>query len=223
MGDLTFNNFPYVDGFAINSADVGNNLYDADDPRTSLETINGRLGNNNREAAPYVPWEVSTEHIQHGALSGGNSTGASGNLDYFNEVFGGYTTGAADTSLFIPIPGASLTFYLPYAPTVVVFNWSVSWANANETASGNIGDIGKLRLFLDGSVEVGQTIDCASAGPGGTYPAGARGGPQFDRIWSGVHMETGMTAGWHDVSIRLVSEQKYTRVRVRSLTFVYFL
>lgn len=226
MADITLTNYPYSDDAKLIATNVGENLYAPMSPESSFEEINGHLNNSNRSSLT-LPidevWELTTDHIQHGALSGGQSVGATANLDYFQELFGGWADGgAAEDVLFLPVSGASATFYLPFSPTILIFHWQIAYANADASVGvGLTTDIGALQFYYDGTAISGHRIDIVSSGPGTATPTDPRG-EEYDRVWSGVHRVAAPAIGWHNASIRLASEQDHTRVRVRSFTFAYF-
>ena len=201
---------PYdaADAAVANADAVDQNLYDATDDE-SFEYFNGKLVNDNRVSG----WDIETQHVQRGAFSGGNSVGATGNLDYF-EAFGQWAQAPAATpgGLHPGRPGASRTCYLPYATAFTLFTWQIFIG-----VSGAINPHTLLRFYVDGTQIAGQLLTVMGAGA-----VASRAGERYDRPWSGHHRVSGMPQGWHTVSVRIASSQTQNRVRVRSLDYVYF-
>ena len=207
-------NTPYADGAVSNAANVEADIYTATatHPNFTLEVLNGRLENGNRVSG----WDVTTQHIQRGAMSGGDSVGATANIDYFEQsVFGGWTLAndASQSQLYQPISGASRTFYLPYDTAFTFLTWHLFVSVVGAVTSAHT----LLRLYVDGVQIGGQLMTLWGAGAVGSHDGGS-----YDRTWSGHHRVDEMAKGWHTVSIRTASALAQVRVRVRSLDYVYF-
>lgn len=194
---------------------------------TSAEIINGHLDSDNRQAA----WAVKKDHIQERALSGGGTVGGNVNLDYFGNVFTGYSRAleTADAeraySMYKAIPGGSVEYYLPYGCSIVILTWSIfvssmvdltpstsTLAGLATTRQGRESEFdtrgGKIRLFSDGVPKTVQMMDVPvmmHTTPGGPNADGDMVGT-FDRYWSG-HLfltQAGEVAqGWHRASLRI--------------------
>mgnify|MGYP003146233550 CR=1 FL=1 len=254
MPDITF---PYsslttpgiVDGEVADGDRISRNFYSPTHAPESLEVVNGRLGKSNRAPG----WKVNTTQIQSGALSGAKSVGATLNLDFFPEIFQGWTWDGEQQSLatnpsrfmqmYVPIPGANAEFYLPFTPSLVVFSWSIStavddnaWAglaNQNDVASAQTVKQARLRLFVNGTRVnqqvryIPQSFTAWERTLGTTTDTNGRKGWLWDRYWVGNHMITdpasrGLTQGWHSAGVRLATEMRQMRVRVRSFDYVFF-
>lgn len=224
------------DGQVTDGDRTARNFYSPTSPPESFEVINGRVDSNNRDSS----WTVDRVHIQRGALSGGGSVGGTANLDYFKGSFGDWTDPTQDPanddkSLYQPIPGAAVQFYLPFDPSMVLFTWHVFIATEGivEDLTGTpVINYAVLRLFIDGTHSTPQYFlappsDHLDASIADTH----RVGSLFDRVWAGHHMMTTLTKGWHSASIRIAHNQRrmnnadgegQVRVRVRGFDYVYF-
>lgn len=206
MSDITIP--PVVDGTVLDSSVVSTALY-SPASLASFETINGGLDNLNRAAG----WEVSMSQIQTGAVSGGRSVGATTNIDLFGDSFGNFTLTADQRAKYLPLPGASQTFYLPYDCSLVIFTWAVV-LEADQTLNPQV----RSRPFLNGTALSG--VDEILFDP----PNAATG--KLARAWSGHHFQTSLLQGWHSFSLRVAGRSNVTvqtiRVRCRHLDYVYF-
>jgi|10_taG_2_1085330.scaffolds.fasta_scaffold16750_3 hypothetical protein len=166
----------FADGTAANPVPVEQNFYNPSATGTgSIEIINGHLDNNNRQAG----WDVSKEHIQERALSGAGAVGANANLDYFGQVFAGWTpakdvaTGwvnqATADRFYKTIPGAAVEYYLPQNCSLVILSWSVFASSMVDLTVGTDEGVAgsdtrqsqqqwynselgaRIRLFVDGA------------------------------------------------------------------------
>jgi len=145
---------------------------------------------------------------------------------------------------FIPIPGASISFYLPYDCTLVMLTWNIQFEDDGD--NGNtmeptlvVGEQGSrttktrtwLRLYLDNAWVEGQEritfphmTKPRASGSDYYLPSSTFYGPRY---WNGHHAAytgdgTGLNKGWHSASIRIYSNSNQARVRVRGIRHVYF-
>ena len=251
MADITLTSV--VDGTLANATVVEQNFYNPSVAGTgSLEAINGHLDNANRIAG----WDIDRSQIQEGEVSRGKGVGGNINLDYFGDLYIGYLL-TEDTypkresikPFYQAIPGASLTFYLPYPVTVLVISFSVYFGGKMDqlTEDGTgvisianfIGESGRLQLFIDderagtASENVSQVLVPAKGLTSSDNMYGS-----WDRVWGGFRLiNSGATlnAGWHTASVRLVTyptnaqpspadarPNNQVRVRGRHMNYVYF-
>ena len=242
MADVTI---PAVGAGTSNGTIVEQNFYNPTATgTTSAEIINGHLDNANRNAA----WTIDRSQIQHGALSRGKTEGGTLNLDYFGELFPGWNRTedggtaaqkAEMNALYQVIPGASVSFYLPYTPSFVMFSWQtfVSAEQKDILIDGtHPADYkpARLRFFLND----GRIANRIMTVPTKTFNASSSRGT-FDRAWTGHYLATGLAKGWHTASLRIAVDPGYyggagtrnfpddssntlCRVRVRSINYVAF-
>jgi hypothetical protein len=221
-----------VDGTVTNPVPVEQNFYNPSAAGTgSAEIINGHLDDNNREAG----WDIQREHIQERALSGGGTVGANTNLDYFGQMFQGWTPALDVTEptlswgKYKTIPGGAVEYYLPYGCSIVILSWSVFASSMVDLTVGNtdlvnrqsvqglynINTGGRIRLFVDGSpilpkyFDIPTMVGCTPGGNGtGTGDGIGNMAGTFDRWWTGHILLTGApdrTKGWHRASLRIAS------------------
>ena len=198
-------------GSVTSAADVAENFYAPNTTPDSIEVVNGQLDNANRAAG----WDVDRVHIQPRAVSHGKSVGSTLNLDFFGKtaggVFGEWASGNDLSDLYLPIPGANITFYLPYSPSVLLVTWRIFVGpNGNDTRS-------KLRLYRNGAQVTNQTRQVWGAAPTGT-----REGLPWDRTWCGFHYESAPAIGWYTFGLRVAGDNNNLRARCRGIDCTYF-
>jgi len=244
MADVTI---PTIGAGTSNGTVVEQNFYNPTATgTTSAEIVNGHLDDANRNPA----WKINRSHIQHGALSSGKTEGGTLNLDYFGELFPGWdlTADMANAAsklrmneLYQVIPGASVSFYLPYDPSFVMFSWHTFLSAEQKDLSDGTGGMhnpnylpARLRLFVNG----GRIANRIMTVPTKTFKATTIRGT-YDRLWAGHYLATGLTKGWNTASIRIAvdpgyyggsgtryfptaSSNTHCRVRVRSINYTVF-
>ena len=161
MADVTI---PTIGAGVSNGAIVEQNFYNPTGAgTTSCEIINGHLDNANRDAA----WLIDRSHIQRGVLSKGKTEGGTLSLDYFGDLFpawniaqdqGGGEAQLRMDELYQPIPGCSITFYIPYPVSFVALSWHIN-ASAEQKDNVSVTEHAshpanytpaRIRLFYDG-------------------------------------------------------------------------
>jgi len=229
MPDIILPHIP-IDG-AVSSADgISQNLYDPAAAPNSYEVINGRMDNANREAT----WDVDTTQIQRNGCSGGGSVGATLGLNYFEDLFRSFDAAVNDPTLYEPIPGSSLEFYLPHDPALTILSWTLH-LTGNGVPGSTYDDppapppniVGRIYLHVDGTRFVAGTTRNMLI-PGST----ARG---LTRTWAGHVMIDGpglggtLGKGWHSASLRIVIDPtalkpgvQFSRLNCRAINYVYF-
>lgn len=218
MSDITLPHPTFTDGNVLTADDVWENLYTTEAVPNSYEVINGSLELAN-VVAPTAN-SITTQMIQKGSMSAGKGVGATANVDYFPEPFSDWDQAGTNDSgdidgLYTAVPGASIEFYLPYAPSVLLLTWQIT--TRVELASGGGTYPGRLRLFLDGarvSNNVYQDIPYQNGPVSGGRP------------WHAHYMKIGgITKGWHSVSLRIAADSvaaNQVRVLTRNMNYVYF-
>lgn len=221
MGDIILPFPTFTDGAVSDATQVGQNLYHTAVTPNSFEVINGSMSHGNHPGPGVFTFDRKA--VQQGSFSGGKSVGGDCNLDYFGATFGGYTNDAEDDDYYKAIPGGAISFYLPYTPSLAVFTWNVVAAIAtNTTPSGGSDDnLGRIRLFINGSSVPHQVLPLPEDGVG----PGASLVGELWRAWQGHHVATDLTVGWNSVSLRIALNKQannHIRVYARSLDYVYF-
>jgi len=212
---------------------------------TSAEIINGHLDVANLAGSV----SIDRSQIQHGALSRGKTEGGTLSLDYFGELFPAWNI-AEDSGtiaqkrrmnpLYQVIPGASVSFYLPFDPSFVMFSWQVFVSaqqfDLDDHASHPANYLpARLRFFLND----GRIANRILTVPTKFFNASDTTGT-YDRHWAGHHLATGLTEGWNTASLRIAVDPGYNgtgggpdyfpdessnthcRVRVRNMNYVVF-
>jgi len=234
--------------------DIYGTFYDVNGE--SYQVINGGLDHKNISLGASDASFASYNFVQQGALTGGSGVAGTANLDYFagNEALswlgaGHYTGVGLPTGYpnrYLPIPGASVQFYLPY-DAYVLLTWSVTWTNdscgqtADEQSSEHI-ELTDIALFIDGEhklddVSTGMKTTpygrCVGRTMFGIIPAGTSE-KDFElqdryksRVWSGHYFTNDtryLKAGYHSASLRICQHNKVkqSRVRARSMNYMYF-
>lgn len=234
---------PYT--FTDGEAGISDELFDLFSGQDGdyFTVINGDLNGDNFVALP----DIDYKNIQHNAFSGGGQVAGTAHLDFFSGGSGtpkgsGFFRGASLTSedRYLPVPGASIQFYLPYEAYVLI-TWTVTWTNDNndDDKSSN------MCFFIDGETVGGQDalntafarrvrrtmFGGSNADEGGSNWKSVSARTLQDRYksrtWSGHYFTPGsdpLAPGWHTASIRVCANGsvKQTRVRARSMKYVYF-
>jgi len=182
----------------------------------SFEIINGRLDEDNLSGTR----PIGSSQIKNNALAGGRMVGSTGNIDYFSVTFPELNT---DIGAYMKVPGCSISFFLPYDCSVVMFTWSVSGNSTQDyNSSGAVSttDVAELKFYLDGTFPNNQFRSFPPSHDKVTSnnPLQAH---RF-RIWSGHHMEQDMAKGWHSAYIGFFTNDDMTRFRIRNMKAIWF-
>ena len=141
MPDITLP-FVFVDGLVADADQVSENTYLPKAVPASLDVMNGRLSNTNRDG-----WSIDREDVRRGHFSQSKMVGATANLDYFDDTFRGVnrTIDPVDTQPTISgawwdeakaIAGCGISFYVPWTVKAVVFTWHITLiVDAGHTAA----------------------------------------------------------------------------------------
>tara|TARA_R110002012_G_scaffold15564_4_gene61715 strand:- start:2083 stop:2823 length:741 start_codon:yes stop_codon:yes gene_type:complete len=237
----------FTDGVAADPGTAEGNFYTPSSSGVgSLEIINGHLDALNNGGL----WDFKREQIQHGALSSGKAIGGNTNLDYFGDAFLGWDIGTESASaaeadkFYKAIPGASMTFFLPYSPELLVLSWGIFVAakpdkydptatNGSTLADAYFADNygAVIRAYLDGSRIDRKYFPVPPKGL-----AASDGLGNWDRTWSSFYLVENPSAGWHNVTLRAIvppmtvhggatnyeRPNNQLRVRTRHMDYVYF-
>jgi len=205
-----------------------------DDMYTGFKEINGGLNADNlRSIDALIPFH----QLQRHAVSDGGMVAATGNIDFFggtSDLIQGWFDGVdgtnqlpetADDGRFLPIPGASVQFYVPF-PAIVLLTWQVSWVNDATTDIASV-----LKLFVDGggtnnthARRVTQTVMSSWSGGSSTSIDPYLRDRYKSRYWCGHALVKVLNKGYHSASLRLCAHEniKQTRVRARSMKYIIF-
>lgn len=217
MPDIVTTLLPFSDGAVISSSEVNRLTYHPAGTPESFEVINGQLDIDNTKPG----FTVSRDMVRPRSLVGGDMVGLTGNLDYTPPVFAQKHT---DDDAFIAIPGASLSFYLPVAASLVIFTWQVGGGNAIKFEDS---DLTRMRFHLSeggatpdskvGTREIGASRHDSTAEK---HTALRR--PHRDRVWSGHFSKKNLGVGWHHAAIVLHNDAQTIRIRVRNMKVIWF-
>lgn len=189
MADVTFTTNP-TDGSAVSADELNDNQYKPNSPATSLAEINGAINRGNMDTGA---WLLRSGLIRDRVSGNGRMVGSTMNLDFMASL---NPVNGDEEGAYIPVPGASLTFYLPRAPTVCWLTWQlVSAVDMGNLVADNVT---KFRLYVDSDWKQVHSRQQ----PPSVYSAGRH--VYTDRIWSGSMMYPAsdpMTAGWHTAAI----------------------
>lgn len=223
-------NPPLQDGDAPGGDILSEDLYypvpQADLGAGSLDVMNGFLDTSNLEALnPFT-----RQHLQKGSQSGGGQAGATANMDFFKDLFSGSSlahrgdekTDAQLRGKYVPIPGAGITFYLPY-DAHVLFMWNIGWFNDGPWGNTTLDtsgqpipsiastsyqgfNVSQVQLFFDNGLGVIQDATNKRKCPAGfnnfqniTHMSSL----VTARYWCGHKLVKGMAAGQHSAGLRM--------------------
>lgn len=224
MPDITLIPVP-TDGYMSSAPAVMTQLYYPSSSPMSLEVQNGWLDNDNMKST----WSVKREHIRPGSCSGAKMVGLTGNLDYLQSIA---TPNNHSVGAYIPIPGASLSFQLPFNATLVLFTWQMVITNDSPYLSSVSANATELQMYIDGVSKKAQSRavpDSTDNSPGSAAPPDVYDRQKKrERIWSGHHMmsltdgTSLLDAGWHSAYIGIFNVAPAARVRIRNFKCMYW-
>ena len=174
----------------------------------SFQHVNGYLDSDNAD------FDVDASQIRRQSVVGGQMRGLTGNLDYVSLIF---PTDDGDAKAYTPNPGASISFYLPYDASVVIFSWLITGTN-NQRFNDSDNPVCELKMFVDDSFQPHQF----RALPETQEASGTTRRKQRERFWNGHHTKMSMTEGWHNASVRMFQNKNTTRIRVRNMKVIWF-
>lgn len=223
MPDITLIPVP-TDGYMSSAPAVMTQLYYPSSSPMSLEVQNGWLDNDNRKST----WSVGREHIRPGSCCGAKMVGLTANIDYLESIAPVDNT---QRGAYIPVPGASISFRLPFNASLVVFTWQIVVANDSPFLSSK-DNATELKMYIDGVYQKSQfraVPDSVDNSPGSATP------PEIyerhkvrERVWSGHHMRAStdgtslLDAGWHSAYIGIFNIAPAARVRIRNFKCMYW-
>jgi len=124
----------------------------------SFEMVNGWMDDANLRDALLAPgtgggWGeeqlITEEQIAPGSLTQWGQQGATANLDFFSDLYANGTSPFSQSHAdFIEIPGAGITFQLPYSPSAICFTWQVFVGNDQPQTGSSVTRGGGMKLFL---------------------------------------------------------------------------
>ena len=195
----------YTDGHTLDTDGHNKNIYTTGTGEGILSVANGGLDDTNLESA----FVVEESHVGPEEAVRIRADWKLDTTDYLSDAF---DSKEADQS-FTPVAGTAARIYLPYSPTVVVWEWTMFltfWRWRIETDDDTIGKhaIGLLAYHVDPSgtetalmhtyrtLPVSAILDQSD----GTFKnREARNGLLFDQ----THILGSPDAGWHEIHIRL--------------------
>lgn len=193
------------------------------DSSNSFAEINGALDVENLAGTE----KFDTEHLQLGSQTHAKMVGSTANTDYFKDVFNPETDGVIPAGGGSPIPGAGLTYNLPYSPRFLLVTWQimVTHDGGTDTAHKNA----YIQLYHDGT----KNQSSLRIIPFCLVTTGAAGSPEYEgknvrfsaqrqRAYSGHVLIENPAAGKHSTGLRIHSEADQTRVRVRGFRVIAF-
>ena len=195
----------FVAGTTTSADDVADNFYNNDSAITSFSAINGQLDSNNKGS-----WTVANRMIRPNSLAKGKMVGTTGNLDYVPSVF---SDDNADDGAYQPVPGCGISFFLPYAPSVCILTWQITFAGG--LIYGDSKQL-ELRMYIDDVVQNRQFR---------VLPEGRVSSTRYlnrDRTWNGHVTKTNLTSGWHTAHVACFLNQNTARIRIRNMKYIYF-
>tara|TARA_R100000742_G_C4259706_1_gene77521 strand:+ start:108 stop:803 length:696 start_codon:yes stop_codon:yes gene_type:complete len=198
---------------------------------TSISVLNGFLDNDNLEEDIEIP----KNKIRPKSLWNYKAEGLTGNFDFHGQkVFDTSRTAKA----YKPLPGASVSFFLPELPKVLVATWTVFGANACEFERDETTErYTKMDFRVNGVRTDGiRYIPSSAHGHNGWDPDDEVYGdpkpfralrrPHRDRVWSGHYMSGDWSSeirpGWNDLGIYVYNDDRTARFRVRNMKVIWF-
>lgn len=193
------------------------------DSANSFSEINGGLDVVNLAGTE----KFDTEHLQLGSQTHAKMVGSTANTDYFKDVFNPETDGVIPTGGGSLIPGAGLTYNLPYSPRFLLVTWQIM-----VTHDGGTADAPKnayIQLYHDDVKNESSLrvipfclVETKTTGSPTYENKNVRFSAQRQRAYSGHVLIENPAAGKHSTGLRIHSEADQTRVRVRGFRVIAF-
>ena len=226
---------PWQDGSSPGGDAISENLYFPVDTADlsgapplggSLDVLNGQIDQSNMPPGQVV----QRSKVRKQTFSGGGAVGSTANLDFFKNLWMGDSLATmqvekSDSDLkgsYIPIPGAAVSFYLPYTADVLVM-WNIGWFNDGsagellnletptdfvQIVGGSLGrfNVSQIQLFHDNGFGVLQNNSNKRKCPPGynnltnqSYLASKDNG----RFWCGHKLIKNLVKGPHTAGLRI--------------------
>jgi len=220
MADITLSN-TWTDTDTPTGDEVSKN-FNTMDSANSFSEVNGALDVTNLAGTE----TIDTEHLQLGSQTHAKMVGSTANTDYFKDVFNPETDGVIPAGGGSPIPGAGLSYNLPYPPRFLLVTWQIM-----VTHDGGTLDAPKnayIQLYHDGtknqsSLRLVPFCLLETTQASSTYiNKNVRFSAQRQRAYSGHVLIENPAAGKHSTGLRIHSEADQTRVRVRGFRVIAF-
>lgn len=204
-----------IPGQATDAPNVMEAFYEEGMADNSLEIINGHLDSTNLKNID----AIGVSQIKQNALCNGKMVGQTGNLDYTRRTFPKYSSSGG---AYLPIPGASLEFYLPYDCSLVIFTWMVTSLNTIDysTSGSTSWHENSFRFAVDGTVKSKYEREAAAGQD--TASSGNPVQQHRTRLWSGQYLDTSLAKGWHSAGIEVFINSGMCRVRIRNMKVLWF-
>jgi hypothetical protein len=191
MAAITYGNVP-TDNTLVAAAELNENAYNPDVAASSLAEINGLLTRPNMKTSSWLP---RSGLIRNRTMGNGRMVGSTMNLDFLSVL---NPADGDDPGAYMPIPGASITFYLPRVPAACWLTWQL--ISAVDMGDLVTAPVTKLRLYVNGAR--------ATAFDRQQVPAVYQGGryPSHDRIYSGSYLFSAggginLSIGWNTMNL----------------------
>jgi hypothetical protein len=202
----------FADAATSDADDVMENISKPATTPVSLDIINGQLDATNKDTGD----DISRDKAQPFSFAHAKMVGATANLDFIEDRWwqGVDLSGGDADQQFIPIPGASISYYLPYNCTMVLICWQISWGSDADAAA----EVTPIKLFtgIGSSGAINSTRRQTSI----SVVTGVRYGKNTDQWYAGHHTLLAETAGWKHASLRICSDAEQVRVRVRNMIVI---
>jgi len=223
MADITLTS--WADADTPTGDEVSKN-FNTMDSANSFSEINGSLDVVNLASGEMF----NTEHLQLGSQTHAKMVGATANTDYFKDVFNPETDGVIPASGGAPIPGAGLSYNLPYSPRFLLVTWQIMVTHDSGYLNGGTPKPKNayIQLYHDGVKNASSLRAIPSSnffyieGGADFSSSEIRFSAQRQRAYSGHVLIENPAAGKHSTGLRIHSEADQTRVRVRGFRVIAF-
>jgi hypothetical protein len=174
------------------------------------------------------------------AFATGQGSGEYGVLTTNTDSAKGPITEPAPLSKWFPVPGCGIRVYVPYDVSVALWQWSfffhparLSMVSQDSTAASdeciNLKEVCEIGLaaMLDGAlVEHSRrqtkvfAVSKEAEVFGGFLTSGSAKGGRTAEWWDMAHMETDVSAGWHDIQLMIYMERFARENYIHDLTLI---
>lgn len=178
---------------------INGDVYSTTSGKGIVSESNGGLNSANLSG----DFEIQEHMITPGEVARADSIRNASTVEVVSEAYG-----TDDAANFIAIPGLSKRVYVPYDVSYMLWEWqfffSVWRMYTGSYADQEAAPIIQTMAFLDGVALTHTRASCPETifnfGPG---QVGNKNEHLMADLRSGSHLETDVTRGWHELSVRL--------------------
>lgn len=192
--------YSYVDGSTLVPASHSANIFSATGDEGLMSEPDGGLDHLNLAAG----FTVQPDHVWPGEVIRMTMESRLDSIDYMDDAFADSASSDAEEA-YVTIAGASCRFFLPWAASAVLYQWTVFAHGFRFRDGAGTGPAIHLRAVLNGS----SITHTRRPLPETAFDDNSAGTQIFGResrnarSWDMAHLATSAAAGWHELDVRV--------------------